>query len=165
MNRFMFTVTVATSVLLGAANTYAQTVLYTPPGTTVTEAQPLPLGQSIAGRITDKNATEFKSWLASSDIKQNFDVKKGYTVFALVDSDFDPSKPEKPIEHYIVNDRVGMTTMHGNSDTVKAMNGDEVEISRTGDSYYADGKRINGVIKNPEGTIYLIGGPVSAFTL
>ena len=34
-------------------------------------------------------------------------------------------------------------------------------IQNTGNSYAVEGKRINGVIKNPEGTIYLIGRPVS----
>ncbi len=38
-------------------------------------------------------------------------------------------------------------------------------ISRTGRSYYVDGERVNGVIRNPEGAIYIIGGPTSAFEL
>ena len=83
----------------------------------------------------------------------------------LVDSAFDPAKPDHAIEHYIVEGRVGLTTMHGNADTATAINGDEIELSRTGNSYYVDGKRVNGVIKNPEGTIYLIGGPISAQNL
>jgi hypothetical protein len=162
MNRFMLSITVATAALLGAHQALAQTILYTPPGVSVEAVQPLPLGQFIAGRIEDKDATEFKNWLANSDIQGNFDVKKGYTAFAVVDSAFDPSKPDHPIEHYIVNQRVGLSVMQGNSDNLKALNGDTLVISRTGNSYYVDGQRVNGVIKNPEGSIYLIGGPISA---
>ena len=167
MNRFMLMVTVATAALLGAHNSFAQSVLYTPPPATDggKMATPLPFGQFIASRITDKDATEFKAWLANASIEGEVDISKGYTVFAVVDSDFDPSKPEHAIEHYIVNTRVPVTTMQGNADEITAINGDKLTLTRTGNSYAVEGKRINGVIKNPEGSIYLIGGPVSAFTL
>jgi len=160
MNRFMLTVTVATAALLGAYNATAQTVLYTPPGVAVDAAQPKPLGAFIAERITDKDASKFKQWLAGSDVKGAFDVNKGYTTFVVVDSAFDPAA--KPVEHYIVNQRTGLSLMHGSQDVLKALNGDMVEISRTNNSYYVDGMRVNGVIKNPEGVIYLIGGSMSA---
>ena len=164
MNRFMLTITVATAAILGAHNSMAQTLLYTAPGTQQA-AQPLPLGQFIAMRVTDKDTSEFKNWLASSNINGTFDLEKGYTAFVVKDSDFDPSKPEHAIEHYIVNGRVAMTTMHGNADEITAINGDTLTIGRTGNSYYVDGKRVNDVIKNPEGTIYVIGGAMSAFSL
>ncbi len=163
MNRFMLSVTVATAALLGAYNTSAQTILYTAPG--AAQVAPAPLGQFIASRIDDKGATEFKQWLANSAIAGNFDVNKGYTAFVVVDSAFDPANPEHAVEHYIVNERLGLPVMHGNQDFVKAINGDKISISRTGESYYVEDKRVNGVIKNPEGVIYLIGGPVSAFSL
>lgn len=160
MNRFMLAVTVATAALLGAVNASAQTILYTPPG--AVSQTPATLGQMIASRIDDASATEFRDWLANSDIQGEFDVTKGYTAFVLVDSAFDPAKPEHPLEHYIVNNRTGLTVMRGNNDTITAMNGDKLSISRIGSSYAVEGHRVNGVIKNPEGTIYLIGGPVSA---
>lgn len=162
MNRFMLTITVATAAILGAHNVTAQTVLYTPPAS---NAQPAPLGAFIASRIDDKSATEFRDWLAAAPVNGTIDVNKGYTLFAVVDSDFDPSNPEHPVEHYIVNGRAAITTMHGNADEVTAINGDKLTVARTGESYYVEGKRVNGIIKNPEGTIYLIGGPVSAFSL
>lgn len=165
MNKFMLSVTVATATILGAMQTQAQTVLYSYPGVSVEAATPQPLGAFIASRIEGKEATEFKQWLANSTINSELDIAEGYTAFVLVDSAFDPAKPEHAIEHYIVEGRVGLTTMHGNADTATAINGDEIELSRTGNSYYADGKRVNGVIKNPEGTIYLIGGPISAQNL
>lgn len=163
MNKLMLSVTVATAAILGAYNASAQTILYTPPG--VASVEPMTLGQMIAMRITDSDATEFKQWLATSAIGGDFDVNKGYTAFVVVDSAFDPAKPEKPIEHYIVNNRVGLSVMHNNADYVKALNGDDILVSRTGTSYYVEGQRVNGVIKNPEGVIYFIGGPVSAFDL
>lgn len=165
MNRFMLTITVATAALLGAHQSFAQTVLYTPPAASNEAATPLPFGQYIASRITDKSATEFKYWLSNTPLQGQVDMTKGYTVFAVVDSDFDPANPEHAAEHYIVNSRVGITTMQGNADEATAINGDKLTITRTGNSYAVEGKRINGVIKNPEGTIYLIGGPVSAFHL
>lgn len=161
MNRFMLTVTVATAALLGAVNAAsAQTILYNPPG--VVSEKPLTLGQMIASRIDDKSATEFRDWLANSDIQGAFDVNKGYTAFVVVDSAFDPANPKHPVEHYIVNSRTGLTVMKGGNDVITAMNGDKLNISRIGTSYAVEGHRVNGVIKNPEGTIYLIGGPVSA---
>lgn len=165
MNRFMLMITVATAAILGAHNSFAQTVLYTPPSASSEAAAPLPFGQYIASRITDKDASEFKNWIASTPLQGKVDITKGYTVFAVVDEDFDPSKPEHSAEHYIVNSRVGITTMQGNADEATAINGDKLTLTRTGNSYAVEGKRINGVIKNPEGTIYLIGGPVSAFHL
>lgn len=163
MNRFMLSITVTTAALLGAMEASAQTILYSPPG--VVAEKPMTLGQMIASRIDDKRVTEFRNWLQTANIQGTFDVNKGYTAFAVVDSDFDPSKPEHPIEHYILNDREGLTVMHGNNDTFKALNGDKIDVSRVGNSYAVEGKRVNGVIKNPEGVIYLIGGPVSAFSL
>lgn len=162
MNRFMLSMTVATATLLGAHTSLAQTILYTPPPADGVAATPLPFGQYIASRITDKSASEFKEWLATASMQGDIDITKGYTVFAVVDSAFDPAKPEHAIEHYIVNGRVGLKTMQGNADEVKAINGDSITIARTGNSYYVEGKRVNGVIKNPEGSIYLIGGRVSA---
>jgi hypothetical protein len=160
MNRFMLSVTVATAALLGAYNTSAQTILYTQPGAQT--MQPAPLGAFIASRITDEDAGEFKQWLTAADVKGKFDVAKGYTAFVVVDDAFDAGNPAKPVEHYIVNQRVGLTVMHGNQDFIKALNGDDIAISRTGNSYYVDGKRVNGVEKNPEGIIYYIGGLHSA---
>lgn len=160
MNRLMLSVTVATAALLGAYDAMAQTVLYTAPG--AVQAQPLPLGAFIASRIQDHDAGEFKQWLAQSTIQGDFDVNKGYTAFVVVDSAFDSGHPAKPVEHYIINQRTGLSTMQGDQDYLKAVNGDEVSISRTGRSYYVDGMRVNGFEKNPEGVIYYIGGPVSA---
>lgn len=166
MNRFMLMITVATAAILGAHNSFAQTILYTPPAAESGKvAQPLPFGEYLASRITDKKATEFKNWLAASSLQGKIDITKGYTLFAVVDEDFDPAKPEHAAEHYIVNSRVGLTTMQGNADEATAINGDKLVLTRTGNSYAVEGKRVNGVIKNPEGTIYLIGGPVSAFHL
>ncbi len=162
MDRFMLMVTVATATIIGAHTCFAQTVLYTPPTSESSTAIALPFGQYVASRITDKSATEFKNWLANASLTGEIDITKGYTVFAVVDSDFDPAKPEHAIEHYIVNSRVDVKTMQGNADEATAINGDKITISRTGNSYAVEGKRINGVIKNPEGSIYLIGGPVSA---
>lgn len=165
MNRFMLMATVATAAIVGAHQSLAQSVLYTPPAFERSDAAPLPFGQYVASRLTNKSASEFKQWLATASLQGEIDISKGYTVFAVVDSDFDPSNPEHPIEHYIVNNRVAMKTMHGDADTVKAINGDELTISRIGRSYAVEGKRVNSVIKHPAGSIYLIGGPVSAFTL
>lgn len=164
MNRFMLMVTVATAAILGAHTTFAQTILYTPPSVDGT-ATPLPFGEYLASRITDSDAQQFKEWLATSNLQGQVDITKGYTVFALVDDAFDPAQPEHTAEHYIVNRRVGLKTMQGNADEVKALNGDSITISRTGDSYYVEGKRVNGAIKHADGTVYLIGGAVSAFTL
>lgn len=165
MNRFMLIVTVATAAILGAHNSFAQTVLYTPPAAERANATPLPFAEYLAARITNSDAQQFKEWLAMSNLQGEVDITKGYTVFAVVDSAFDPAQPEHPAEHYIVNSRVGFKTMQGNTDEVKAINGDSITISRTGNSYYVEGKRVNGVIKYPDGSVYLIGGPVSAFTL
>ena len=165
MNRFMLMITVATAAMLGAHQAMAQTVLYTPPSASNDAATPLPFGQYVASRITDKSATEFKNWLATSTLQGEIDISKGYTLFAVVDSAFDPAKPEHPIEHYIINSRAGLATMKGNADAVTAINGDKLTITRIGKSYAVEGKRVNDVIKNPEGTIYLIGGPVSAYGL
>lgn len=161
MNRFMLMVTVATATILGAHNSYSQTILYTPPAAEGEVATPLPFGQYLASRITDKNATEFRQWLDTASLQGKIDISKGYTVFAVVDSDFDPAKPEHEVEHYIVNSRVGLKTMQGNADEVKAINGDSITIARTGNSYYVEGKRVNGVIKHADGSVYLIGGAVS----
>lgn len=163
MNRFMLMITVATAAMLGAHQAMAQTILYTPPSASHEAATPLPFGQYLASRIDDKSASEFKNWLATSPMQGKIDISKGYTVFAVVDSAFDPAKPEHAIEHYIINSRSGLATMQGNADEVTAINGDKLTITRIGKSYAVEGKRVNGVIKNPEGTIYLIGGPVSAF--
>lgn len=163
MNRLMLSVTVATAALLGAYDAMAQTVLYTAPG--AVQAQPLPLGGFIASRIDGSEAGEFKNWLAQSTIQGDFDVNKGYTAFVVVDSAFDSGNPGKPVEHYIVNQRTGLGVMHGDQDFLKALNGDEISISRTGRSYYVDGMRVNGFEKNPEGVIYYIGGPTSAQNL
>lgn len=165
MNRFMFMVTVSTAAIIGAHQSIAQSVLYSPPAYEKSTAEPMPFGKYLASRITDKSATEFRDWLANASLEGEIDISKGYTVFAVVDSDFDPSNPEHPPEHYIINNRVAMSTMHGNADSVKAINGDKLTISRIGRSYAVEGKRVNGVIKHPAGSIYLIGGPVSAFSL
>lgn len=165
MNRFMLMVTVATAAIVGAHQATAQAILYSPPDASNEAAAPVPFGQYLASRIDDKSASEFKHWLATSPLTGEIDISKGYTVFAVVDSDFDPAKPEHPIEHYIVNGRPGLTTMQGNADEATAINGDKLTLTRIGKSYAVEGKRINGVIKNPGGTIYLIGGPVSAFDL
>ncbi len=161
MNRFMLMVTVATATILGAHSSYSQTVLYTPPAADGVVATPLPFGEYLASRITNSDAQQFKEWLADSTLQGEVDITKGYTVFAVVDSAFDPAQPEHSAEHYIINNRVGLKTMQGNADEVKAINGDSITISRTGNSYYVEGKRVNGVIKYPDGSVYLIGGAVS----
>lgn len=158
MNRFMLTITVATAAILAAAESQAQTMLYSYPGVSAEVATPQPLGAFIASRLDRRDTTEFKQWLASANIVAPLDISKGYTLFVPVDAAFDPASPSHAIEHYLVEGRVGLSTMHGNADAVTAINGDTLPISRTGNSYYVDGMRVNDVIKNPEGTIYLIGG-------
>lgn len=161
MNRFMLTITVATAALLSAVeSSSAQQTLYIQPGAPASSAAPL--GAFIASRIEDRDASEFKQWLEQSTVSSSYDTNDGYTAFVVVNDAFDSGSPAKPADHYIVNRRVGLSLMQGNQDYLTALNGDEISISRTGRSYYVDGKRVNGVEKNPEGIIYYIGGEMSA---
>jgi hypothetical protein len=163
MNRLLLSATVATAVLLGAYHASAQTVLYTLPGAPAESGKPL--GGFIAERIEDRDASEFKQWISQSEIAYKLDVAKGYTAFVVLDNAFDSGHPAHPVEHYIVNERLGLRTMQGNQDYITTINGDELSISRTGNSYYVDDMRVNGFEKNPEGVIYYIGGNHSAQNL
>jgi len=162
MNRFMLSVTVTTAAMFAAIESQAQPLLYSYPGTSVEAATPQPLGAFIASRIAHPDATSFKQWMANATIQKPLNVANGYTAFVVVDDAFNASAPSHPVEHYIVEGRTGLVTMHGNADEVTAINGDTLILSRTGKSYYVDGMRVNDVIKNPEGTIYIIGGMRSA---
>ena len=162
MKRFILSVTVATAAMAAAMESHAQTLLYSYPGAPHEVADAKPLGAFIAARITHADASAFKQWMANSTIQKPLDVTKGYTAFAVVNDAFNASAPAHTAEHYIVEGRMGLSTMHGNADEITAINGDTLILSRTGNSYYVDGMRVNDVIKNPEGTIYIVGGMRSA---
>jgi hypothetical protein len=168
MKSLIATLSLTTAIIIAGPYGYAHAadLLYiapTPAG--ITEAQPMTLGSLIASRIQNsdaEDASKFKTWLASSDVT-GLDMSKGYTAFVVTDSSFDPAA--HPIEHYIVNDRVGLPAVDGKHFQLTSANGDTLEVGRLMGSFQVDGMRVNSVIKNPEGTIYLIGEPVSAFNL
>lgn len=164
MNKLMLTITVATAALLGAHNTYADTVYYVPPG--VTAEKPFTLGQMIAYRLNGSDTTEVRSVLEQVAIRGDaIDLQKGYTFFAIENDAFDANNAAQSIDKYLVSGRVPMTTMHGDADNATSVSGENILVSRTGNSYYVNGMRVKETIRNPEGTIYVIGGPVSAFDL
>lgn len=166
MNRTLHTLMLSAAILMAPPLAHADDMLYIAPNPEQdSQAKPMPLGAMIASRIEHsdaEDASQFKAWLAQSDIK-GFDMGKGYTIFAVTDNSFDANA--HPIEHYIVNDRIGLPAVDGKNFTLTAINGDELRVGRLMGSHVVDGMRVNGVIKNPEGTIYLIGEPRSAFNL
>lgn len=165
MNRFMLSVTVATAALFWATQPFAQAtqsyIYYTPPGVAV--VQPMTLGQMIASRMENEDeVSEFRDALAQSQLSGYFEPEKGYTVFAVVDDDYNASNGKKPLESYIVNDRIALSIMPGTNDRAKSISGADVRIDRVGNSYFVNDMRVNRVERNPEGIIYIVGGPTSS---
>lgn len=135
--------------------TTSNTTYYTPAG--MPANAPLTLGQLIALRISDPDLASFKAALERTPIPENFDVNKGFTVFAPVNYN-----GEHPVDYYIVNDRMALNAMNGHTkvgvDHVTNLRGDTLQLSRIDRSYFVNSIRINNADRSPEGVIYTIGG-------
>lgn len=127
------------------------------PSTTAVVA--VPSGAALAARIEDDDTSEFRDALANTPLPASFDPAKGYTIFAVVDGEFDSG--DDPT-FYVVNEPVTLTAMAGASDRVETVSGDDIRLNRTGNSYYVDDMRVNAVDHAPGGVIYTIGGSTSA---
>ncbi len=119
--------------------------------------QSMSLGAMIAKRIKDPNLSEFKKAMETANISKPYDSEIGYTVFAPINSEFEQG--EHPMDHYIINKRFSFDTMASVYDTLDNLGGTSISVNKTGNkSYYIDDMRVNEVDRNPEGSIYTVGG-------
>jgi uncharacterized surface protein with fasciclin (FAS1) repeats len=120
-------------------------------------SQSMSLGKMIAMRIKDSNLSEFKKAMETAEITKPYDSEIGYTVFAPINSEFDAA--DHPMDYYIINKRFAFDTMDSVYDSMDNIGGTSISVNKTGNkSYYIDDMRVNEVDRNPEGTIYTVGG-------
>lgn len=138
----------------------AAATVVVPAGTTVVTGIN-PLGPALASHIKDPETSKFREALARTDITAPSNPDKGYTVFAVVNDEFDPE--DEPVTFYIVNDMVSVGTMAGASDRYDTLSGDSIRINRTGNrSYYVDDMRVNDRYGAQGMVVYTIGGSMPA---
>lgn len=159
------TVTVPAGVPTTVTQTYSttapavvsETTYYTLPAMGLT--QPMTLGQYLAAQIDNPSLSNFKSALQGAVLSGNFDPNRGFTIFAPVNSAFNSEDiRNKPLEAYIVNDRIGLNTIHGTWDTATTISGDRITVSRQGQEFFFNDIRISNIDSTPYGVIYSVGG-------
>lgn len=135
----------------------SETTYYTLPALGMT--QPMTLGQYLAAQVDSPSLSNFKTALERATITGNFDPNKGFTIFAPVNSLTDGDKVRNmPLEAFIINDRIGLNTMHGTWDTATALSGDKITLSRQAQEFYFNDMRISNIDSTPYGVIYSVGG-------
>lgn len=175
MKKFLFTTLSAVALLTTAATADANdrtgdTVYYT--SSEMAVVKPVSLGQLIAYRMDNPNLSQFRDAIKDARLPANYDPDKGYTVFAVTNN-ASTSTGAKPVEYYVVNDRIALRNLcHTkseasctNTEWVKTISGDTLHITKFGSEYYVNDMLVNDVDRNPEGVIYTIGGIASPATL
>lgn len=137
-------------------------------------------GQQIVNALQYRNdASDFRALLATNGISQTLrDNHDGYTAFVPLNKAFSKHNITIPasmtrtatvnpeartmLESHIMNKKFDVNLMHGSRDSMKAMNGENLTISRAGNNFYVNGKQIVGRQHDPEGIIYFTEDLVTA---